>query len=226
MNRAATPQVAVPQVPVTQVPITSVTIVIFAKAPVAGFAKTRLIPALGEEGAAALARQLLRHAVTEALDAALGPVELCVAPDQQHAVWPTLNIPEAIAFSAQGGGDLGQRMARAARRIILQGKPVLLTGTDCPQLSSAVLQAAALALADHDCCLIPAHDGGYTLLGLRRYHPSLFSRIPWSTADVARISRERIQALGWSLAELPALQDIDEPADLALLPDGWRDATV
>lgn len=198
--------------------------VIFAKAPLAGFAKTRLVPALGEEGAAALARQLLRHTVTQALAAGLGPVELCVTPNRHHAIWPTLNIPQAIKFSAQGRGDLGQRMARAARRSIPGDEPVLLIGTDCPQLDSAMLQAAARALAGHDCCLVPAHDGGYTLLGLRRYHPSLFSNMPWSTADVARITRARMHALGWSLAEFPAVHDIDEPADLAWLPAGWRDA--
>jgi rSAM/selenodomain-associated transferase 1 len=201
-----------------------VRIVIFAKAPLAGFAKTRLIPQLGAEGAAALARQLLRHTVTQALAADSGPVELCVTPNQQHAIWPTLHLPQAVTFSAQGRGDLGQRMARAARRSILKDKPVLLIGTDCPQLDSTMLQAAAQALAGHDCCLVPAHDGGYTLLGLRRHHPSLFNNIPWSTAEVARITRERIHALGWSLADFPAVHDIDEPADLAWLPVGWCDA--
>lgn len=204
--------------------IPKITIVVFAKAPVAGFAKTRLIPELGEEGAAALARQMLQHTVNEALGAHIGPVQLCVTPDQQHPVWPALNFPQTVAFSEQGDGDLGQRMARAAQRILHQSKLVLLIGTDCPQLDSARLRAAAQALLDNDCSLIPAHDGGYTLLGLRQYHPSLFTNIPWSTAEVAQITRERIQALGWALAEFPALRDIDEPADLTWLPDGWRDA--
>lgn len=192
----------------------NVRIVIFAKAPVAGFAKTRLIPALGEEGAAALAKQLIQHTVKEAHSADIGPVELCVTPDSQHTAWKALELPGTMKLSNQGYGDLGQRMAGAALRVINEGQSVILTGTDCPQLDSARLRTAAQALDKHDCSLIPACDGGYTLLGLRQFHSSLFRHIPWSTGGVADITRERIRTLGWSLVEFPPLPDIDEPADL------------
>ncbi|MCK9503837.1 MAG: TIGR04282 family arsenosugar biosynthesis glycosyltransferase [Porticoccaceae bacterium] len=197
-------------------------IVIFAKAPLPGFAKTRLIPALGEEGAAALATKLLAHTIAAARSAHIGAVELWVTPNPQHQVWSTLDISKTLTLRAQGDGDLGQRMARAARRVIAQGSSVLLIGSDCPQLDSGGLQAAAQALAHHDCCLVPALDGGYTLLGLRHYHSSLFTGMPWSTPEVADITRERIRELGWSLAEFPPLADIDEPADLVNLPAHWR----
>lgn len=116
------------------------------------------------------------------------------------------------------------RQARAAQRALTKGESVLLIGTDCPALDRHRLIAAAQALDHHDCCLIPAHDGGYTLLGLNRYHRSLFERIPWSTGAVTDITRARIAALDWSLIEFPAMQDIDEPTVLAWLPEGWYDA--
>lgn len=196
-------------------------IVIIAKAPIAGFAKTRLIPALGADGAARLARRMFEHTVRSALDAAVGAVELCVAPTLHDPVWRTLNVPEGTEWSDQGEGDLGARMARAARRTITRGEEVLLIGTDCPALTVAHLQDACRALRDHDASLVPTTDGGYALLGLNRFDPRLFADIPWSTATVAAATLCRIEQLGWTVVSHPPLHDIDEPADLDWLPPGW-----
>ncbi|MDD2875278.1 MAG: glycosyltransferase, partial [Azoarcus sp.] len=85
-------------------------IIIFAKAPVAGYAKTRLIPALGAEGASRLARRMLAHTVGNALRANLGPVELCAAPSTVDPAWRELALPPELQWSEQGEGDLGARM--------------------------------------------------------------------------------------------------------------------
>jgi hypothetical protein len=198
-----------------------VRIVIFAKAPLAGLAKTRLIPRLGPNGSAALAARLIQYTVRQALAARVGPVELCAAPDTKQAIWKTLELPGDIQWSEQGDGDLGLRMARTAQRVIERGESLLLLGTDCPQLNSGRLRATARTLMTNDACLVPVTDGGYVLIGLNRYHPSLFADIPWSTADVAHLTRRRISALAWSSTEFPALHDIDEPDDLQWLPIGW-----
>lgn len=195
--------------------------VIIAKAPRAGYAKTRLIPALGADGAADLARRLLHHAVAEALAAGTGPVELCAAPSAADALWATQALPDALNWSDQGDGDLGARMARAARRTLDGGECILLIGTDCPALDAATLRRAAASLRDHDATLVPTADGGYALLGLRRLHPGVFTDMPWSTDAVARITLQRFAADGWSVDIHPTLHDIDEPADLRWLPDGW-----
>jgi hypothetical protein len=186
-------------------------IVIFAKAPVAGRVKTRLIPALGAHGAAALARKMLDRTLEEALATGLG-VELCGEPDaaRWHEERPGLSL------AAQGEGALGERLARAADRVLAE-VPVLLIGTDCPGLDRGRLRAAAGALEDHDAILHPAHDGGYALLGLRRFDPSLFEGIDWSTAAVAEQTMRRIAALGWSVRVGETLRDVDEPEDLAHL---------
>jgi len=188
-------------------------IVIFAKAPLAGRVKTRLIPALGAEGAAELARRMLRETLREALKLNVAEVELCTDPEPDHADWR--NLLPAVPVSAQGGGGLGERLARAAKRVTNEGRKVMLIGTDCPGLSERRLRQACRELEDHDTVIHPTFDGGYALLGLQRFDPSLFSGIEWSTASVARTTLARIAALGWSVHLGETLQDIDEPADLA-----------
>ena len=207
-------------------------IVIFAKAPLPGYAKTRLIPALGLDGSAQLARRLLMHTIEQALAANIGPVELCVSPSVHHPIWETLpweTLPrktparktDPLAWSYQGEGDLGQRMGRAVQRVTAQGESVILIGTDCPGLNADTLRAAAHALDHHHASLTPVSDGGYSLLGLNQYTPRLFTDIPWSTEIVAQLTRQRIAELGWTLQEGPMLHDIDEPDDLQHLPSHW-----
>ncbi len=228
-------------------------VIVFAKAPVAGFAKTRLIPALGAQGAAELAQRMLRHAVQQALavrlpaltpaltpahyqrereqgeDAYWLPVELCCAPDSRHPGFSEFAASPGLSLSDQGEGDLGQRMARALERGLLDHDKVLLLGTDAPALDVAVLQAAASALDAHDAVFVPALDGGYALIGLRSSMrgfapgalPDIFNAMPWSTPQLMQRTRERLARQGLSHAELAPLADIDEPADLLHLPPNW-----
>jgi uncharacterized protein len=199
----------------------STRILIFAKAPTPGAVKTRLIPALGAQGAAALAQRMLTRMIEAALEANIGPVELCASPAADQPAWRALSLP-AIHFSAQGDGDLGARLARHSQRIVANGESVLLVGTDCLQLDAALLRSAATTLAQYDCVIHPTFDGGYALLGLRRFDPCVFADIAWSTATVAASTKQRIAQLGWSLHCAAILHDIDEPADLVHLPLDWR----
>lgn len=194
-------------------------ILIFAKAPTPGRVKTRLIPALGAEGAARLAHAMLARTLTAAIDSAIGPVELCADPDPASPAWNPVQLPGKIVTSSQGEGDLGARMARAAARHLQAGESVILIGTDCVEMSAELLSRAACRLTACDALIHPARDGGYTLLGLRRFEPTLFTRIPWSTDAVARLTIERIRALGWRLDVAALLNDVDEVDDLALLSD-------
>lgn len=192
----------------------TVRVVIFAKAPVPGTVKTRLIPALGAEGAAALAREMLEHTIRAALLAKVGPIELCGSPAPDDPAWHELCLPFTLEHTAQGDGDLGQRMARATQRVLGSGQGALLIGTDCAEMSAPMLRAAARSLDSHDAVLHPTADGGYALLGLRRFAPSLFEDIPWSTPEVARLTRLRIAKLGWRLDLGRQVHDIDEARDL------------
>ena len=187
-------------------------ILVFAKAPVPGRVKTRLIPVLGEDGAADLARRMLERTLEEAAASGLA-VELCGDPAVE--AWGELLPP--VAFSWQGEGELGDRLARASARVLGEGDSLLLIGADCPALDRGSLREAAAALEGHDAVLYPAEDGGYVLLGLSRFDASLFDRISWSSATVAAETLERIAALGWSVYVGPTLADVDEAADLSVI---------
>jgi glycosyltransferase A (GT-A) superfamily protein (DUF2064 family) len=102
--------------------------------------------------------------------------------------------------------------------------PLLLMGTDAPALDAALLRHAAVALQGRDAVFVPALDGGYALVGLRRPAPSLFAAIAWSTPQVMAQTRAALAAAGLRHAELPPVADIDEPPDLARLPPGWLPA--
>ena len=202
----------------------STALIVFAKAPVPGQAKTRLVPALGEAGAAALAERLLKHAAQAAAASALGPLELCVAPDGNDPLLQQLARDTGATLAKQGDGDLGQRMHRALARALARHPRALLFGTDLPALGAEVLRAADRALDHHDAVFVPALDGGYGLVGLTRPQPALFEGMRWSVPTVMDQTRTRARAASLRWAELPALADIDEPDDLQHLPPGWLDA--
>ncbi|WP_396270012.1 TIGR04282 family arsenosugar biosynthesis glycosyltransferase [Ideonella sp.] len=192
-----------------------VCLAVLAKAPTPGLAKTRLIPALGAVGAARLQRHFTQRALRTAVASGLGPVTLWCAPTVSHRFFQALRraaLP--VALRTQPEGDLGLRMLTALQAGCGQG-PTLLIGTDCPALSPAHLQAAARALHQGaEVVCQPAEDGGYVLIGMRAPQPTLFTDMPWSTAEVMPQTRARAQAAGLRLHELPPLWDVDNPEDL------------
>ena len=199
------------------------TLIIFAKAPEPGNAKTRLIPALGANGAALLARQMLHHTLEQGLLAGVKAVELCMSPAPQNPAWDSVDLPGAVRQTAQGEGDLGQRMLRAVERVTSGTPPpaVLLIGTDCPALGAAQISEAARQLAMHDVVLLPASDGGYVLIGMKAPYAQVFNNMAWSTSTVAAETLLRLAALGLGVWQGPTLTDIDEPGDLVHLPAGF-----
>lgn len=203
-------------------PATPVRIAILAKAPLAGFAKTRLAPALGARGAARLQRAFILRTVRVARQASLGGgVQLWCAPSADQRFFRALQRTTGVDCSDQPAGDLGQRMQTA---IAATPGPVLLVGTDCPALTVQHLRAAAAALqggtgtgTGAKAVFIPAEDGGYVLVGLQQPQPGLFHGIDWSTERVMAQTRQRAGALGVARHELAPLWDVDTPDDLARL---------
>jgi uncharacterized protein len=197
-----------------------VRVIVFAKAPIPGLAKTRLIPKLGAHGAAALAERMLKTSVAKALGAGLGTVELCVTPFE-HPAWSHMDVPPGVIITDQGTGDLGERMARACARSLRAGEPVLLIGTDCPACDAPYLRDMAQAMTAHDAVIAAAADGGYPAIGLTRFDDAIFSNIAWSTSTVLQETLKKLRALRWTFKVFPELHDIDEPADLLHLPPEW-----
>jgi len=190
------------------------TLILFTRFPEAGTTKTRLIPALGAEGAARLQRQMTEQTLCQA-----------TALAQRHEI--TLEIhyhggdPQAMAqwlgphtFKRQGSGPLGERMKQAfAGALASANGPVVLIGSDCPELTTNILHQAFLELKTKDLVLGPAADGGYCLIGLRRPQPTLFDDIAWGTATVLQDTLARAHSL--AVSQLTKLHDLDLPDDLA-----------
>ena len=192
-----------------------VSIAILAKAPIPGYANTRLIPAIGAHAAAALQERLTDRAVATALAAKVGPVTVWCAPDATHSTFVRLAIRERITLRVQPQGDLGARMLAATAA---GNGPVLVIGTDCPALTELHLRGAANALREgNDIIIIPAEDGGYVLIGTRTAQPTLFSGIAWGTKSVLAETRARIVERLLVLTERPPLWDVDTEDDLARL---------
>jgi len=193
-------------------------IIVFAKAPVSGRVKTRLIPSLGPSGAASLYRQLVFRALSIAIDAKIGPVDLWCTPSAGHPFFRRCVRKFSISLFDQTAGDLGARMAHAFRETLRLASTVVLIGTDCPSLTSDDLRAAASVLRRGvDAVIGPAEDGGYVLIGLRRYTPELFTGISWGTGSVLRETEERLFGLGWESFRLSEHWDVDRPEDVERL---------
>ncbi|MES2980134.1 MAG: TIGR04282 family arsenosugar biosynthesis glycosyltransferase [Pseudomonadota bacterium] len=193
-----------------------VAIAVLARAPVAGQAKTRLIPALGERGAARLQRLMTLRTLQTAMDSGVGDVHLWCAPDSGHRFFKALSKVQGLVIHEQPEGDIGLRMLSAFEAHLSGDRNLglILVGTDCPGFTSDHLRQAAGALLTHDAVFTPAEDGGYVLVGLRRAQASIFESIDWSTEKVMAQTRERMRSAGLSWYEMPVLADIDLPCDL------------
>lgn len=194
-----------------------VAVAVFAKAPTPGTVKTRLAAVLGPDAAASLHAGLVRHALSAAVQAGIGPVALWCAPDTAGAFFARCAEQFGVALVAQGAGDVGARMAGAFERSAAEGTRLVLMGCDCPALTAAHVRHAAQALAAHDAVFVPAEDGGYVLVALARPVPGLFDGVAWGTGAVMAQTRERLAAAQASWTELETLWDVDRPEDYARL---------
>ncbi len=195
---------------------TSARVAVFARAPVPGKVKTRLVPALGGEGAAALHRALVTRALEAAIEAGLGPVELWCAPDARDPFFRSCGERLGVSLISQHEGDLGARMRGAFETMLAASARALLIGSDIPAMTADYLRAADAALAEGcDAVIGPAEDGGYVLIGLSRVAPGLFEGIDWGGPEVLQETRSRMARAGWRYRELPVLWDVDRPEDLS-----------
>lgn len=190
--------------------MSNVRVILFTRYPEPGRAKTRLIPALGAEGAAKLHRRLTERTLAQIRRSDL-PFEVRITGGSpaRFAEWLG-DVPMAD----QGEGDLGERLQRAAPPY-----PAIFIGADAPDLEASHLTAAAAALRSHDAVLGPAEDGGYWLLGLARPIDRVFHDVPWGTEQVLATTLSRFRAAAVEPAMMPTLADLDRPEDLPRWPE-------
>lgn len=188
-------------------------LIVFARAPEPGRVKTRLMPLLGEQGAARLHARLVEKALRTVAAAGFAKVHLYGSP-VKDLFFERMQKRFGVRLCAQGRGNLGERMYRALRR----HPGSVLIGSDCPALRPADLRAAARALRrGADAVLSPAEDGGYALIGLRRVSRRLFEGVEWGSTRVLAQTRLRLRRLRWRWVELRTVWDVDRPEDVARL---------
>ncbi len=193
-------------------------LIIFAKAPVPGEVKTRLVPFLGEGPTTLLYERMVLHTLTTAVNAASGPVDLWCTPSIEHPFFRRCAKEFKVGLMTQTDGDMGRRMAHAFRETLTRASWVLLMGTDCPSLTpDDLIEAAAFLKEGTDAVIIPSKDGGYVLIGLRHNADDLFREVPWGTERVMEETRLRLRKLGWRWHELPERWDVDRPEDVERL---------
>lgn len=194
-------------------------LIVFTRVPMPGQTKTRLIPALGPDGAADLQRDMTaytldvarrwrhrtHHATAQIIARSTGgPI------DAMQAMFG-----DDIAWQDQGSGTLGNRLDRAVGDAFNeQPGPVVVIGSDCPHISLRVLRAAFEALDREDVVIGPAADGGYYLIGVRAPQPALFAGIDWGSPQVHAQTIEAARRAGLRTVQLETLRDVDEPEDL------------
>lgn len=193
-------------------------LIIFTRYPEPGRTKTRLIPALGAEGAAELQRQLTEHTLRQvrALQQRRSlRVTCCFAGGDVAAMQGWLG--SAWDYQPQAEGDLGDRLIAAMDHAFAAGATtVAFIGIDCPAIDAPLLDEAFHTLGTTEMVLGPADDGGYYLIGLRRPIPQLFQGIDWGTEVVRQQTEAIAQSLQLSYHRLKPLNDIDRPDDLPL----------
>lgn len=185
-----------------------------AKAPIAGYCKTRLIPHLGAVSAARVQLRLIQKTIETARASGIGPVSLWCTPDSGHEAFIQARRNYDVHLKRQHGADLGKRMLFAIGQSLKDCSKVIILGTDCPALTADHLRSACNKLDTTDYVFQPAEDGGYVMVGCRHYAPALFRNVPWGTTRVMHISRRRLNQGGYNYEELPVLWDVDEIADL------------
>jgi rSAM/selenodomain-associated transferase 1 len=198
-------------------------LIVFAKAPIPGEVKTRLLPLLDTETVAALYEELILHCLNTAVKEGVGPVDLWCAPSIEHPFFIGCSEKFQIELHQQTEGDIGRRMAYAFYETFKKADSALLMGTDCPSLTCADLKEAKRVLHRSVHAVIsPTEDGGYALLGLCQYEPKLFEGVSWGTESVLEETRKGLCRLGWHWHELPERWDVDRPEDVKrLISEGY-----
>ena len=187
-------------------------LILFAKSPLPGQVKTRLLPEYTAQQAAVIHQQLVEYAVSRLARTSSYDFQLHCSPDENHRFFQYLKTIYKVSLQCQAQGDLGERMSQALFNALLEYKKVVLIGSDVPAINAGYIQSAFEALDDNQIVLGPADDGGYVLVGLTQPKPMMFDQINWGSEQVLQQTIDRLSPEYPLL--LDTLWDVDRPEDV------------
>jgi len=193
-------------------------LIIFAKTPILGTVKTRLIEKLGPQGSVDLHKQLTIHCIEMAVRSSRYSINLWCTPTPEHAFFEAFTSKYSLGLRQQEGANLGERMAFAIKETLESNDIAIIIGSDCPMLTHRDLELIIMKLENgYEAAIIPAEDGGYVLLGLRTFSPTLFKEIEWGGNNVFKKTKAHLLTLGWKWYQHETFWDVDRPNDLEWL---------
>lgn len=175
-------------------------LILFAKTPVLGKVKTRIALEKGNNMALKVYQYLLNHTINVIRGATAEKIIYSDGLEIQDFGFPV---------SLQNGNDLGEKMSHAFREQMEENSAICLIGSDCLEINTNIIEQAFSHLKQHELVLGPARDGGYYLIGMKKYHRLLFENITWSTDKVLNQTLQQAQTACLKTALLPELSDID-----------------
>jgi len=190
------------------------TLLVFTRSPIAGKCKTRLIPVLGEQGAADLQYNLLENIVMQLHSYKLCPFEIWQSEPSNCFIH--LKSKFEFSIKTQKGNHLGQRMANAIDETLKKTTYTILIGSDCAEFSQDYLKNAIQLLTAKTAEVVigPAIDGGYLLVGMSNFNSVIFQNIKWGSGDVLESTLANACNAGLKVSILDPLNDIDNAQDL------------
>ena len=189
-------------------------LLIFTKSPVLGEVKTRMQPEYTQEQSLKLHKSMMLNTLSLSHRLNDLDVELCCSPNRNSSFFLQCENTYPVTLSDQQGCDLGERMAFSMSVALQTHDKVIIIGTDCPAIDEEYIEQAVQALNKVDAVIGPAADGGYVLLGLRKFSLELFKDFSWGTESVLNQTRKVLTDLSWTFQELATMHDVDRPEDL------------
>ncbi|MEO8415184.1 MAG: TIGR04282 family arsenosugar biosynthesis glycosyltransferase [Ginsengibacter sp.] len=187
-------------------------LLIFAKNPIYGQVKTRLAATIGNDNALTVYHHLLQLTASVTTNLPVDKWVFYSNTIEKQDIWNNQVYKKYV----QSGQDLGERMENAFAYAFREGnEEVVIIGTDCPELTSAIIMNAFAWLKKYDVVIGPARDGGYYLLAMKQMHPLLFHHINWSTHLVLQQTVAVCENANLSVFQMPELSDIDKENDLS-----------
>ncbi len=189
-------------------------ILVFTKPPIAGKCKSRLVPVLGEEGAAQLQAWLIKKIIADLAEFNLCPFEIWQS--EPTSCFSDLFVEKdvSVAVHTQQGNTLGERMSNAMQQTLEDVSSVIIIGSDCILYSETYIKIAIICLNTESLVIGPAADGGYVLIGANQHYPAIFENISWGSSRVFQQTLLKVQHKGIAYNVLEELWDIDTPSDL------------